>query len=296
LVSFESGLAKTRGTDLYFERRGSGPPLLMIAGGGGDCGVYGPAAELLAETYTVLTYDRRGNSRSLLHGRPVKTNPSEQSEDAVAVIKANGFDSALVFGSSGGAIVALEMVAHQGDAVDGAVAHEPAIPNVLPDGKEILASYDEVYRSMETEGWAAAFRRFLALNYLVRPGDAGAIAALLEPEKVLPPGPLLDLLRRESGNWAYMMEYEVRPFVEYVPDFSAMKRNGVRIATAGGKETRGVYYHRASEAIAERLGVEFVEFRGGHSPAIESPSTFVSELRPLLGRLTTRRGQGDRVR
>lgn len=250
MVSFESGFAKTKDVDLYFERRGSGLPLLMIVGGGGDCGVYAPAAELLSESYTVLTYDRRGNSRSRLRGRQVRTNPSEQSEDAIAVIKTNGFESALVFGSSGGAIVALDLAAHHGGAIDAIVADEPAVPSVLPDVKDILASYDDVYRLTETEGWRVGFTRFLGLNNLVRPGDDGAIRALLEPGSVLPPGPLLDLLSRESVNWEYMMEYEVQPFVEYVPDLSAIRRSGVRIALAGGADTRDMYYHRASEVIA----------------------------------------------
>lgn len=40
--------------------------------GGGNCAVFAPIADLLADTYTVLTYDRRGNSRCLLHDGPVK--------------------------------------------------------------------------------------------------------------------------------------------------------------------------------------------------------------------------------
>jgi pimeloyl-ACP methyl ester carboxylesterase len=68
----ESGIAKAAGADLYFERRGAGPPLLLIAGGGGDCGAYRALADDLASDYTVLTYDRRGNSRSPLHYEPVE--------------------------------------------------------------------------------------------------------------------------------------------------------------------------------------------------------------------------------
>jgi pimeloyl-ACP methyl ester carboxylesterase len=45
--SWTSGFAKADGADLYFERRGAGPPLLLIAGGGGDCGAYWPLANEL---------------------------------------------------------------------------------------------------------------------------------------------------------------------------------------------------------------------------------------------------------
>jgi hypothetical protein len=49
----------------------------------------------------VLTYDRRGNSRSRLHGEPRPLSLAEQSADAIAVLGANGFPAALVFGNSG---------------------------------------------------------------------------------------------------------------------------------------------------------------------------------------------------
>jgi pimeloyl-ACP methyl ester carboxylesterase len=65
-----SGRAAGGGCELYFERRGSGPPLLLIVGGGGDCGYYEEVAGILADEFTVLSYDRRGNSRSILHGPP----------------------------------------------------------------------------------------------------------------------------------------------------------------------------------------------------------------------------------
>ena len=58
---------KADGADLYYERRGTGPAILMISGGGGDASYYTGVAERLADDYTVLTYDRRANSRSTVH-------------------------------------------------------------------------------------------------------------------------------------------------------------------------------------------------------------------------------------
>jgi hypothetical protein len=50
--------------ELYCECRGSGPLLLLITGGMGDAGFYSSAADILANEFTVLNYDRRCNSRS----------------------------------------------------------------------------------------------------------------------------------------------------------------------------------------------------------------------------------------
>ena len=283
--AIRSGFAKGEGTNLYFERRGSGPALVMIAGGGGDCSVFSAIGKLLATSYTVLTYDRRGNSRSPLLGSPTKITLAEQSSDALTVLRANGFESALVFGNSGGAEIALDLASRYPRTIEAVVPHEPPTPKILPDAGDILASYDEIDRVMQKEGWAAAFKLFLAINRLTPPGKPEAAEVMLNPEKFLPPSPHLDLLKRQTGNWEYMMKYEVRSFIDFVPDLEKIVGSEVRIGMAAGVDTRGQYPHRASEVIAEKLGAEFVEFPGGHSGAMEVPGPFALELRKLFDRL-----------
>ena len=54
------------GASLYYKVQGSGPLLLMLQGGDGDAeGSDGVAAHLI-DRYTVVSYDRRGLSRSKL--------------------------------------------------------------------------------------------------------------------------------------------------------------------------------------------------------------------------------------
>jgi pimeloyl-ACP methyl ester carboxylesterase len=55
---------KVPGAALHYEIRGSGPVLLLIPGGPADGGVFAPIRELLADRYTVVTYDPRGLSRT----------------------------------------------------------------------------------------------------------------------------------------------------------------------------------------------------------------------------------------
>ena len=90
-TSMITSIVKADGAGLYVERRGDGPPLLMIAGGGGDGGALATLAGILAASYTVITYDRRGNSRSPLYHDPVKITIAGQSADAVAVLRASAF-------------------------------------------------------------------------------------------------------------------------------------------------------------------------------------------------------------
>ena len=52
------------GAEFYFEVRGMGPPVLLIMGATGDGGHFDAFADLLADEFTVVSYDRRGNGRS----------------------------------------------------------------------------------------------------------------------------------------------------------------------------------------------------------------------------------------
>jgi pimeloyl-ACP methyl ester carboxylesterase len=56
------------GATLYYEVSGSGPMLLLIPGGPADAGVFADLAGFLADRYTVVAYDPRGNSRSVTDG------------------------------------------------------------------------------------------------------------------------------------------------------------------------------------------------------------------------------------
>ena len=68
----QSGTVRVNDTEVYHEIRGSGPSVLLIPPGGWDAGIYEQLAAELAHGFTVVTYDRRANSRTLfeLHRRP----------------------------------------------------------------------------------------------------------------------------------------------------------------------------------------------------------------------------------
>src|SRR5919108_4494073 len=93
---------KVPGATLYYEVRGSGPVLLMIPGGPTDAGMFTGLADLLADRYTVVTYDPRGHSRSTLDGAPEDVAVDLHADDAARLLDAVSDGPAYVFGSSGG--------------------------------------------------------------------------------------------------------------------------------------------------------------------------------------------------
>jgi pimeloyl-ACP methyl ester carboxylesterase len=67
------------GKRLYCEERGRGPAVLYVSGATGDAGHWAKIADILADTYKVITYDRRANSRSPRPARWVSTTIGEQA-------------------------------------------------------------------------------------------------------------------------------------------------------------------------------------------------------------------------
>lgn len=283
-MAVRPGVARADGADLYYEVQGDGPPLLMITGGGGDAGFYAALAKTLADRFTVICYDRRGNSRSRLHRPPASSgyrmSVRQQAADAVTVLEASGFESALVFGNSGGAIIALELAAHDPQAVRAVVAHEPPLLRLLPDPP--LALYDEMDALLETDGWQAAFARFQAGAGSIAPGRQGGLTALLHAAKLLGPGTMLEIMNRVNANWEFLTRYEIRPFVEYQADLDEVAAGRVAVAVGYGVATGGRFVARISDIIAARLGIEPVEFPGGHAAPLEIPATFAAALAKVL--------------
>jgi pimeloyl-ACP methyl ester carboxylesterase len=80
----QSHRVTTEGDELYYEVRGQGQPLLLIPPAGGDGWQYSFVADILADEYKVITYDRRANARSTMND-PQNFEISQQSRDALAL-------------------------------------------------------------------------------------------------------------------------------------------------------------------------------------------------------------------
>jgi len=103
------------GVDLYYEVTGSGPPLLFVNGSGVTLRDSGLITAALASRFEVLAYDHRGLGRS---GEvAVRYTMADCAEDAVAVMDAVGWASALVVGISFGGMVALELTVSRPERV-----------------------------------------------------------------------------------------------------------------------------------------------------------------------------------
>jgi pimeloyl-ACP methyl ester carboxylesterase len=95
------------GTTIAFDRIGAGSPVVLVSGGSVDRSSNAGLAELLADDFTVLNYDRRGRGPS---GDTPPYAIEREVEDIDAMIGAAG-GSAFLYGTSSGAALALEAAA-----------------------------------------------------------------------------------------------------------------------------------------------------------------------------------------
>ncbi|MFF5446275.1 alpha/beta fold hydrolase [Streptomyces sp. NPDC012888] len=135
------------GTAIACERRGAGPAVVLVGGAFMTRGESAPLAALLAERFTVTTYDRRGRGDS---GDHPEYDVRREVEDLDAVIGHAGGE-AMVFGMSSGAVLALEAAA-RGCAITRLALYEPPF---IVDGSRPPLPADYVARLEELVGRGA---------------------------------------------------------------------------------------------------------------------------------------------
>jgi 3-oxoadipate enol-lactonase len=102
-------MATTRVGDIriYYEVHGSGEPLLLIMGLGGNAADWQMQIPYFSREYQVIAFDNRGAGRSDKPKQPYTI--AQMADDAAALLKVLGIASAHVYGVSMGGMIAQEM-------------------------------------------------------------------------------------------------------------------------------------------------------------------------------------------
>lgn len=267
-----SGTLEVPGAQLYYEVRGDGPLLVMVPGRKGTADSYRAVAGELATRYRVVTYDRRGFSRSRLVGaQNYARRLATDAADVRRLIEHLGDGPATVFGGSSGATVALEVLARHPNVVRTAVAHEPPAMRLLPDGDEKLAFFEDVYATYRRAGVDPALAQF-AEGTGIPQGSSCADRPDAGPQCAY-----------EAGNDMYWFERELRTYPAARPDVEALDRYSDRLVLAGGRDSRQVpCCYEPNRILAERLGLSVLDLPGGHIGMVTQPAEFARELLAAL--------------
>ena len=262
----EAYLTNREGRRLFCRREGEGPPLLLIHGAMVDADFFADAAGLLSAAFTVITYDRKGYSRS---EQSDACTLQAQADDAADVLRGLADGPAIVVGCSLGATIAMKLAAQYPCMVSALLLHEPpllCIPGTLaPEEADELEAVSALVKRAE---YRKALLRFLL-----------SVSSAQEESRPYPP----EKLEIHMKNGLRFME---REFFDLfladsdacgIPELSGRKN----IYCLRGTSSAARYAGRAAAALARQIGGKLLYVPGGHNAARDMPAEFAAAIAGL---------------
>ncbi|MFE7512077.1 alpha/beta fold hydrolase [Streptomyces sp. NPDC057540] len=268
------GTLDVPGAVLHHQVRGTGPTLLISQSGEGDADRSTDLVDRLADSYRVITYDRRGLSRSLLDTPERGATLVEHADDVHRLLTALTDAPALMLGCSLGAVIGLHAAVRHPGLLHTLVAHEPVAPRLLPD-RERAHHEQELIALQELYGQGGLGA---ALPEIAR--TLGIDPARTDAEPGLTPQPMN---ARRIANFDHFIRHDFSAIVHDTLDPAALAHTGTRIVPAAGRTTpRTVFDHACATSLAGLVGHELVEFPGGHNGNTSHPEAYAARLRQVL--------------
>jgi len=262
------------GARLYYGTRGSGPLMLLVPGAGGSIPAGGAFPTEMAAHYTVITYDRRGFSRSHLDGpQDYDRRLETDADDVRRLIEHMSDEPATIFGSSSGGIVALAVLTLHPSVVRTLVPHKPPAVKLLPDGQTWLDAFLRVYDLYRQSGTQPALKTFREQAFAESDWQAMDHARTTQNSD----DPIL-------VNTTYWFKRELRQYPAVDLDLDALKAHANRIVLVAGRESRGYPCYEVTAELGKTLGRDVTELPGGHIGFVTHPAEFADEFLSALAR------------
>lgn len=267
-VAVRSGMLDVPDASLYYEVRGEGPLVALLAAPM-DARSFAPLADLLAADHTVLTTDPRGINRSTVHDRDKDSTPEMRADDLARLIAHVDAGPAAVLGSSGGAVTVLALAQEHPEQAHTVIAHEPPLLDLLDDREQRHAETEDIIATHLAGDYVGALRKFLAAANIVLPD------AVVE-------GMVAGLSEQDIADATFQYEHMIRATTRWRPDVPALQSAPARVLVGLGEESAGQVCDHTCRALTALLGTEPVMFPGGHIGFVDDPGAFAARLRAVL--------------
>lgn len=177
-----SSIVKTKdGIEWYVEQQGSGPHIVLVPSGEGDCSSFDKTAAILAKDFIVTTFDMPGMSRSAVAPIESITNVTGQmlATQIHGLLDELKIEVATIYGCSSAALAAIFLMINHPEKVQSIIIHEAPL-RLLPfitalqdmEDPELVKTCQDAfvhYFNEDTEAWEALgpeFHARLAKNYI----------------------------------------------------------------------------------------------------------------------------------
>jgi 3-oxoadipate enol-lactonase len=255
------------GIEIHYELRGSGTPLLLIAGFGCDHLIWVTAVPALAAQHQVILFDNRGTGRTSAPDRPY-TVP-EMAEDAAGLLDKLGVRQADVAGHSMGGQIALELALSHPDKVR-SLTLLCSLARCDARQKALIETWGELPRILEPLMVARVIQPWMFTEaFYARPGAVDQLLGALTQNPFLPP--------------AHALYHQSRAVS--AADLSDRLGN-VRCPTLvlAGREDILVPMHFAEELAGGIPNAELVVLeKVGHGMLIEAPAAVSGAILRFVG-------------
>ncbi|MBK1787922.1 alpha/beta fold hydrolase [Prauserella sp. ASG 168] len=227
-------------------------------------------ADALSERFLVITYDRRGLSRSPASLDAPPVDMYRHANDAAVILRALAPRPARVLGSSFGALLALHVAEAYPDGVSTVIAHEPPLSEVVRD-PALDAAMERIARIAQRD-IRAALAELAALAGEGNQDEAGEESAEITEESV--------------GNMRWFFRHDLHAVQRsgLTADRVAALPDRVRVVPSGGAQTpRERWENRCARELAARIGQPLLELPGGHDGLTIHPNgvaEVISRLAP----------------
>ncbi len=269
-------VTRVNGVGLYWQEAGAGEPLVLVHGSWGDHENWAPVVPGLAGRFRVITYDRRGHSRS---ERPAgQGSIHEDADDLAALLEALELAPAHVAGNSGGGAVALDLAARRPELLRSLAVHEPPVFAVLADERGDPGAQDAL---------AAVQARVGAVVERLAAGDDAGAAELFVETVAFGPGAWATLPEPLRATFLYNAPTfldETRDPDSLTVDLEGLRRYD-RPALLSQGEVSAPFFPKVIEQLAGALPhAEVRTFAGaGHVPHLTHPADYVRVLTEFCG-------------
>lgn len=254
------------GASLHYEIEGSGPPLVLVHGAFSEGSAWQPVVPGFADTFKVVTYDRRGYGQS----SPPSRLPTVQEhvDDLAALIRDLDLGPAHLVGISGGASIVFWSAIRYPELCARVAGHEPgfmltllADPTVQTIVEELGKKFDAVVELLDAGDLAGGAEAFV--DCFLAPG---AWALMPEPFQAM-------FVRNTPAFHA-----ELRAFDAMYVDLEALAKAPPPLLLSDGAITEPHF-----KAIVDRLAtacpnLDRHTFATGHAPCWTEPAEYVSAV------------------